>query len=81
MTDLKRDLDALRIEREPERRGLGRWIIWTGLIVVLAALGFGGWRWITRERPIEVLCLLARKQADLQLPHTFRAVGQYRVGF
>ena len=54
MTDLKRELDALRIEREPERRGLGRWIIWTGLIVVLAALGFGGWRWITRERPIEV---------------------------
>ncbi len=54
MTDLKRDLDALRIEREPDRRGLGRWIIWTGLILVLAALGFGGWRWITRERPIEV---------------------------
>jgi len=54
MTDLKRDLDALRIEREPERRGLGRWIIWTGVIIVLAALSFGGWRWITRERPIEV---------------------------
>ena len=54
MTDLKRDLDALRIEREPERRGLGRWIIWTGLVIVLAAFGFGGWRWITRERPIEV---------------------------
>ena len=54
MTDLKSDLDALRIEREPERRALGRWIIWTGLIIVLAALGFGGWRWITRERPIEV---------------------------
>ena len=54
MTDLKRDLDALRIEREPERHGLGRWIVWTGLIIVLAAVGFGGWRWITRERPIEV---------------------------
>ena len=54
MTDLKRDLDALRIEREPERRGLGRWIIWTGFVIVLGALGFGGWRWITRERPIEV---------------------------
>ena len=54
MTDLKSDLDALRIEREPERRGLGRWIISTGLIVVVGALGFGGWRWITRERPIEV---------------------------
>jgi len=54
VTDLKSDLDALRIEREPERRGLGRWIMWTGLIIVLAALGFGGWRWITRERPIDV---------------------------
>jgi RND family efflux transporter MFP subunit len=54
MTDLKRDLDALRIEREPERRGLGRSIIWTGFIIVLAALGFGGWRWLTRERPMEV---------------------------
>src|SRR5262249_2336042 len=54
VTNLKSDLDALRIEREPERRGLGRWIVWTGLIIVLAALGFGGWRWITRERPIEV---------------------------
>jgi RND family efflux transporter MFP subunit len=54
VTDLKSDLDALRIQREPERRGPGRWIVWTGLIIVLAALGFGGWRWITRERPIEV---------------------------
>jgi len=54
VTDLKSDLDALRIQREPERRDRGRWIIWTGLIIVLAALGFGGWRWITRERPIEV---------------------------
>jgi RND family efflux transporter MFP subunit len=54
VTDLKSDLDALRIEREPEGRGLGRWIIWTGLIVVIAVLGFGAWRWVTRERPIEV---------------------------
>jgi RND family efflux transporter MFP subunit len=54
MSDLKRDLDALRIEREPERRGLSRWIIWTGVVVVLAAIAFGGWRWITRERPFEV---------------------------
>ena len=54
MNDLKRDLDALRIEREPERPGLGRWIFWTGLIVVLAAIGFGAWRWFTRDRPIEV---------------------------
>jgi RND family efflux transporter MFP subunit len=54
MSDLKRDLDALRIEREPERPRLGRWIVWSGLIVVLATAGFGAWRWFTRERPIEV---------------------------
>src|SRR5262245_1649902 len=54
VVDLKSDLDALRIERQPERRGRGRWIIWAGLIIVLGALGFGAWRWITRERPIDV---------------------------
>src|SRR6476659_9532956 len=53
-TDLKRDLDALRIEREPERQGIGRWIVWTGLLILLAALAFSGWRWFTRERPVEV---------------------------
>ena len=54
MNDLKRDLDALRIEREPDRPGIGRWIVWTGLIIVLVTLGFGAWRWFTRARPIEV---------------------------
>jgi len=54
MNDLKRDLDALRIEREPERHGAARWIVWTGLIVLLAAAGLAGYRWITRERPVEV---------------------------
>ncbi|HEY3158133.1 MAG TPA: efflux RND transporter periplasmic adaptor subunit [Vicinamibacterales bacterium] len=54
MSDLKRDLDALRIEREPEQRGMARWIIWTGLIILLAAAGLVGYRWLTRERPVEV---------------------------
>ena len=54
MTDLKKDLEALRIERQPERAGIGRWIVWTGLLILLAALGFAGWRWATRERPVEV---------------------------
>jgi RND family efflux transporter MFP subunit len=54
MSDLKNDLDALRIEREPEGRGVARWIIWIGLIIVLAAAAFGGWRWMTRARPVEV---------------------------
>jgi RND family efflux transporter MFP subunit len=54
MSDLTRDLDALRIEREPDRTGAARWIVWTGLLILLAALGFAGWRWVTRERPVEV---------------------------
>ena len=54
MSDLKRDLDALRIEREPERPAAARWIIWTGLIILLAAGGLAGYRWLTRERPVEV---------------------------
>jgi RND family efflux transporter MFP subunit len=54
MNDLKKDLDALRIEREPERRGTARGIVWTGLIILLAAGGFAGYRWLTRERPVEV---------------------------
>jgi len=54
MSDLKRDLDALRIEREPDRPAAARWIIWTGLIILLAAGGLAGYRWVTRERPVEV---------------------------
>src|SRR5882672_7197318 len=54
MADLKQDLAALRIERGPERPGMGRWIIWTGVLIVAAALGVAGFRWATRERPAEV---------------------------
>ena len=54
MNDLTKDLAALRIEREPERTGVARWIVWTGLLILLAALGLAGWRWATRERPVEV---------------------------
>src|SRR5258706_16199889 len=55
MTDLQRDLAGLRIEREPERSGgAGRWLAWIGLLILLSAGGFGGWRWFPRERPVEV---------------------------
>jgi RND family efflux transporter MFP subunit len=54
MNDLKTDLDALRIAREPDRPGAARWIVWTGLVLLLAAAGGGGYRWFTRERPVQV---------------------------
>src|SRR5919106_4476358 len=53
MADLKDDLAALRIEREPDRPAR-RWIAWLMMVVVVAAGGYAAWRWITRERPIEV---------------------------
>jgi HlyD family secretion protein len=54
MNDLKQDLAALRIEREPDRPGAGRWIGWVLVLLVLGGAGVGAWKWVTRERPIEV---------------------------
>ena len=54
MTDLNDDLAALRIQRDPEGRGLGRWLGWILLAVLIAGAGAGAWVWATRERPIEV---------------------------
>src|SRR6476620_6543463 len=54
MADLKDDLAALRIVREPVRTGSRRWVGWVIGLVVLAAIGGGGWRYFTRERPVEV---------------------------
>jgi RND family efflux transporter MFP subunit len=54
MTELKDDLAALRIEREPERASAGPWIRWAVLLIVLAGGAFAAWKWYSRERPIEV---------------------------
>ena len=53
MSDLKRDLDALRLDREPERRSR-RWIGWVVVLAVLAGAGVGAWKWFTRERLVDV---------------------------
>jgi RND family efflux transporter MFP subunit len=54
VTELKDDLAGLRIEREPERVRSYRWVGWVAVLAVLAAAGLFGWRWFTRERPVEV---------------------------
>jgi RND family efflux transporter MFP subunit len=54
MSELKDELAALRIEREPYRPRGGRWIMWVVMLAVFAAVGAGAWWWMTRERPIEV---------------------------
>src|SRR5574339_273256 len=54
MPDLKDDLAALRIEREPQRTGAGRWIGWTILLLALAAAGVAAWNYFTAVRPVSV---------------------------
>jgi RND family efflux transporter MFP subunit len=53
--DLKEELAALRIERAPMAPSGGRrWVKWLVITVLLAGVGFAGWSWMNRERPIEV---------------------------
>ena len=54
MTDLKDELAALRIEREPESKRGGRWLIWLVLLLVLAGGSAAAWQWVSRERPLQV---------------------------
>jgi HlyD family secretion protein len=54
MSELKEDLAALKIERQPESSNLGRWVLWFMVLVIVGAVGVGAWQWATRERPIEV---------------------------
>ncbi len=54
MPELKDDLSALRIAREPERTRASRWVIWVFGLVLLAAVGMAAARWALRERPVEV---------------------------
>lgn len=54
MSDLKTDLAALRLDREPESRGAGRWVAWVVVLIVLGAGGWFGWKYFTREKPLEV---------------------------
>ncbi len=54
MADLKDDLAALRIEREPVTVTNRRWIGWVVALALIGATGLGAWLWLTRERPLEV---------------------------
>src|SRR5262245_54011180 len=53
MPSLKDQLADLKIERAPEPRA-GPWLKWILFLVVVAVLGGGAWRYVTRPRPIDV---------------------------
>jgi RND family efflux transporter MFP subunit len=55
VTDLKQDLAALRIEREPAKPpGAGRRLGWLVVVLLIGGAGAGVWMWLSRDRPIEV---------------------------
>jgi HlyD family secretion protein len=62
MPDLKDDLSALRIEREPDRPAR-RWVVWLALLIVAGAGAFASWRWLMRDRPIEVQTVAVSERA------------------
>jgi HlyD family secretion protein len=67
MSDLKTDLAALRLEREPDSSQSRRWIGWAVLAIVLVAAGGAAWWWLNRERPIEVeVATVSSRQAGTQ---------------
>src|SRR5262245_43135565 len=75
VTDLKADLAALRIERAPERHGGNRWLKWLVLLIVLASAGVGVWRWMTRERPVEVQIATVAERASGEQAAVLNASG------
>jgi RND family efflux transporter MFP subunit len=67
MSDLKQDLAALRLEREPVAPTSRRWVGWVLLAAVLVAAAGAAWWWFTRERPIEVeTAAVTQRQAGAQ---------------
>jgi RND family efflux transporter MFP subunit len=63
MSDLKEELDALRIERAPERPGRARWPIWVAAVVLLGASGVYLVRWLARPGPIPVETVAVSQRA------------------
>jgi RND family efflux transporter MFP subunit len=61
--DLKDDLAALRIQREPERPRPRGWLRWTVLVALLLGIGGGAWLWATREQPVEVEVVAVTERA------------------
>jgi RND family efflux transporter MFP subunit len=67
MPDLKEDLAALRLEREPDTQPRRRWVVWLVLAVLLIAAGGGAWWWFSRERAVEVeTATVSSRQAGTQ---------------
>lgn len=74
MTDLKDDLAALRLEREPDRPAR-RWAVWVAVLVITAAAAAAAWSWITREQPVEVQTATVTERAAGTQAEVLSATG------
>jgi RND family efflux transporter MFP subunit len=54
MSELKDDLAALKIERAPESRVSFAWVKWVVLLLILGGAVYATYKYVTRERPVEV---------------------------
>jgi RND family efflux transporter MFP subunit len=63
MPDLKDDLAALRMDRQPDRPAR-RWIGWLVVLIAITAGGVAAWQWVTRERPMEVQTMVVSERAS-----------------
>ena len=67
MSELKDDLAALRLEREPESHVSRRWVGWLVVGVFAVGAGAAAWWWLSRERPVEVeTAAVTSRQAGTQ---------------
>ena len=48
------ELGALKIEREPESKPVGAWAKWLVVLAMVAGASAAVWKYVTRERPLEV---------------------------
>ena len=54
MSELKDDLAALKIEREPESASTGRWVRVVILLAILGGGGYAAWKYFTAPAALEV---------------------------
>jgi HlyD family secretion protein len=63
VSDLKQDLAALRIEKQSDRPGIGRWVAWIATGIVLVTVFAGIWFWFEREPVTEVEAAVVTERA------------------
>jgi RND family efflux transporter MFP subunit len=73
--DLRDELEALKIEREPDRPGVWRWLRWILLLLILTGGSAFAWQWWSRERPVVVEVVAVTERAAGTQASVLNATG------